>query len=254
MKIYLVQYDPTWENKEENKDKLYKALLSKSPDNGIIIFPEMTLTGFTMNGTPHAEQIPGDSSEYFSKLAETYNCHVFAGIIENEQGCLFNSLVHINPAGDILAKYRKIHPFTYSGEDKNYCAGNVPVITQVEDMKIGLSICYDLRFPELFRKYAKEKVEMIINIANWPYQRIEHWKALIKARAIENQCYFAGVNRIGMDPAGYTYNGCSALLGPLGEDVIPFEQNEGVFVVDIQKSNVEKIRAKLPFLNDIKMI
>ena len=141
---------------------------------------------------------------------------MFAGIIEKDGKNYFNTLVHLDPNGKLKTKYRKIHPFSYSTENKYYKAGKSPVITKISGMKIGLSICYDLRFPELFRFYAKAKVDLIINIANWPDTRIEHWRTLLKARAIENQCYVAGVNRVGDDPKLH-YNGYSSVFDPMGK-------------------------------------
>jgi len=127
------------------------------------------------------------------------------------------------------------------------------VITEIEDWKIGLSICYDLRFPELFRIYAKERVDMIVNIANWPIPRIEHWRTLLKARAIENQCFVVGVNRIGNDPNA-NYNGYSSVFNPMGNEIITLPDKEDVISTTLKKEDVEEVRSKLPFLKDIRLI
>ncbi len=118
---------------------------------------------------------------------------------------------------------------------------------------IGLSICYDLRFPELYRLYAKEKVHLIIDIANWPDTRIEHWRSLLKARAIENQCYVAGINRVGDDPKLH-YNGFSSVFDPMGKELVAVENDERIIEAEIDKSYVNDVRKKLPFLNDMRFI
>src|SRR4030067_3720171 len=199
MKISLVQFAPEWENKSANMKTILSIFKKKSDLDEILVFPEMTLTGFTMNASAMAEDLNGETVAFFSELARGYRTNVFAGVIEREGKNYFNTLVHLNPSGKLKAKYRKIHPFSYSSENKFYKGGKLTTITTLSGMKIGLSICYDLRFPELFRLYAKERVDLLIDIANWPVPRIEHWKTLLKAHAIENQGYVAGVNRIGDD-------------------------------------------------------
>lgn len=253
MKISLLQYNPQWENKSFNMSKIQHMLEDKDDLGEVLIFPEMTLTGFTMNAKAMAENLKGESTKYFSALAKKYKISVFAGVIEKNGSRFFNSLIHCDKTGKVSARYKKIHPFSYSTENEYYTAGEKIVVTKVEDWKIGMSICYDLRFPELFRLYAKRKVELIINIANWPDTRVEHWRALLKARAIENQCYVAGVNRVGKDPKLH-YNGYSSLFDPMGNEIIANKNKETVLTVDVDISNVNEIRSKLPFLQDIKMI
>ena len=253
MKISLVQFVPKWENKYENTEKLFTMLKKKSDLGEILVFPEMTLTGFTMNATKMGEDLKGETVKFFSKIARTYRTNVFAGIIEKDRGNYFNSLIHLDPTGKLKAKYRKIHPFSYSTEDKYYKAGKVPIVTNLSGIKIGLSICYDLRFPELYRLYGKAKAVLIINIANWPDTRIEHWRTLLKARAIENQCYVAGVNRVGNDLKLH-YNGFSSVFDPMGKEIVSIKGEEQIISADIDKDYVKLVRKGLPFLNDIKLI
>jgi omega-amidase len=253
MKISLIQFAPKWENKFENKKKTRIILKKKSNLGEIIVFPEMTLTGFTMNTSAMAEDLRGDTIAFFSGIAKKNNADVFAGIIEKSGRNYFNTLVHLDGNGKLKARYRKIHPFSYSTEDKFYRKGDKVVITKVDKWKIGLSICYDLRFPELFRLYAKKRVDLIINIANWPETRNEHWRTLLKARAIENQCYVVGVNRVGDDPKLH-YIGFSSVFDPTGKEVIAQKNKEKILTADISQNYVEEVREKLPFLNDIQMI
>jgi predicted amidohydrolase len=252
IKIGLVQYNPVWEDKDVNQEKI-KSLLEQSSGLDLLIFPEMTLTGFTMKSNDFAEELEGESYSFFSSLAKKIKCSIMYGIIEKGKKKNFNTLVHINNQGKILSNYRKIHPFSYSKEDIFFGKGKQIAISKVKGIRIGLSICYDLRFPELFRLYAKEKVEMIIDIANWPETRIEHWRALLKARAIENQCYIVGVNRVGDDPKMH-YNGFSSVFDPMGKEIVAVENEEKIIEVEIDKFYVDEVRKKFPFLNDIRLI
>lgn len=152
MKIGLVQYSPEWENREENILKIEDMLKASETKFDILIFPEMTLTGFTMNSEKFAEEIDGVGTQYFLNLSKRLRTNVFAGIIERDGKEIYNSLVHFDNYGLLKARYRKIHPYSYAKEDKHYSAGSEFVITNVDKISIGLSICYDLRFPELFRR------------------------------------------------------------------------------------------------------
>lgn len=252
MKIALVQYSPVWENKSASMEKL-KSLLAQTDAIDLLIFPEMTLTGFTMKSNDFAEELEGESYLFFSSLAKEKKCSVMFGMIEKGKKKNFNTLVHLNNQGKIISTYRKIHPFSYSTEDVFYGKGKNTVVTKVKGIKIGLSICYDLRFPELYRFYAKDKVHLIVDIANWPDTRVEHWRTLLKARAIENQCYVAGVNRVGDDPQLH-YNGFSSVFDPMGKEIIAVENEEKVIIAEIEKTYVDEVRKKLPFLNDMRLI
>ncbi len=253
MKIGLVQYNPEWENKESNKNKI-NNLLSNSNDNyDLLILPELTLTGFTMFSEKYGENLSGDTVSYFQNLSNEYKTNILFGLIEDENGIHYNSLLHIDKEGNKISNYRKIHPFSYSTEDQHYKRGLNTVVTKIDDWKIGLSICYDLRFPELYRNYGKAGTELIVCIANWPDTRIEHWDALLKARAIENQCFVAGVNRVGNDPR-LKYNGHSSVYSPMGENLISSVDNENIVSVEIDLEKVKDVRSKLPFLDDIFLI
>ncbi|MCU0406351.1 MAG: carbon-nitrogen family hydrolase [Ignavibacteriaceae bacterium] len=252
MKIALVQYSPAWEDKESNKQKIL-SLISKVEGVDLFVFPEMTLTGFTMKSKEMSETIQGESLRFFSSIAKEKSANIFAGIIERRKNRIYNTLIHIKPDGNLLKLYRKIHPFSYSGENEHYNAGTKPAYTKIKNWKIGLTICYDLRFPELYRKYGKKRTHMIFNIANWPDTRIEHWRTLLKARAIENQCYVAGVNRVGKDPK-LNYVGFSSLFDPMGKELAAVENDEKVILIELDKHYVNEVRGKFPFLDDIKLI
>ena len=253
MKIGLVQYNPEWESKEKNKKRLNELIERYYDESSLLIFPEMTLTGFTMNSSKFSEPLYSESFEYFSNIALKKQVYIAAGITENENGNYYNTLIMINPEGNLFSKYRKIHPFSYSTEDRNYRRGEDIKTADISGLKVGLSICYDLRFPELYRFYAKERVHLIIVIANWPDTRIEHWRTLLKARAIENQCYVAGVNRVGDDPKLH-YPGFSSIYDPMGKEIISSKDLEKLIFAEIDKGKVEEVRQTLPFLNDIYLI
>jgi omega-amidase len=253
MKFSLYQFNPIWEDKKSNQQKIIEHLEKSNIDTDVLIFPEMTLTGFTMRSNRFSESINGESVNFFQSIANEKNMHIFAGLIEEENSNYFNTLIHVNRRGDIAAKYQKIHPFSFSGEDRHFSPGNDTVLSNVDEMKIGLSICYDLRFPELFRQYGKNRVDAIINIANWPIVRIEHFRHLLKARAIENLCYVIGVNRVGKDK-GNEYNGQSSIYDPLGENILQIDDSEKIESSDLNIRKVKQAREKFPFLDDIKLI
>jgi predicted amidohydrolase len=252
MRISLIQYSPLWEDKEGNKGRL-RTLLNQSEPADLLIFPEMSLTGFSMRSDHLNEDLNGDSFNFFSPIAVERKAFVAAGLIEKDSQDYFNTLLVINRKGKLIGKYRKIHPFSYGSENEHYSGGNAPLLLEIDEWSAGLSICYDLRFPELFRRYGKERASLIINIANWPDTRIHHWETLLKARAIENQCYVAAVNRVGKDTR-LNYPGRSMIIDPMGNEVLNCENNEGVFTASVELELVNSTRAKFPFLDDIKLV
>ncbi len=255
MVVGLFQYDPGWEDKEKNKEKILQLISESSPQLDLLIFPEMTLTGYTMN-TDLGEVFDLKQSptlQFFSTLAKNLSINIIAGFIEREYNKSYNTLIVVDRTGNVRAKYRKIHLFSFAGEEKYYCPGDKPEIVKLENINIGLSICYDLRFPELFRLYGKAKVDLIVNIANWPDTRIEHYVALLRARAIENLCYVAGVNRVGREKRNI-YDGRSSIYDALGNELISLKDKEAILIADIDFSNILEVRRRFPFLEDVKLI
>jgi len=160
-----------------------------------------------------------------------------------------NVLCIATPENGSKVLYKKIHPFSYVNEDKLYASGNELGIINLKNISIGLTICYDLRFPELYSAMAK-KVDAIIVIANWPKSRISHWKTLLKARSIENQCYMVGVNRIGKDGNGVEYEKSSMVISPKGEIIPPRLTTSEIDVCNIDSNLVSKTRDEFPTLKD----
>lgn len=255
MKLGLVQYSPEWENKSTNQKKIETLIKSLNMNPDFLIFPEMTLTGFTMNVElgENFDISKSETLQYFSNLSKNYSINSIAGFIERDGEKFFNTLFVIDRKGNVRAKYRKIHLFSFAGEEKHFSNGEKPEIVEIENLKVGLSICYDLRFPELFRFYAKEKVNLIVNIANWPDSRIDHYIHLLKARAIENQCFVAGVNRVGYGKKDY-YDGRSSVFDPLGNELISVKDEEKIIIAEIDLAKIDDVRRKFPFLNDIRLI
>lgn len=253
MKLSLYQFNPKWEDIKSNQQRIISTLDKANLNTDVLIFPELTQTGFTMRSKKFSETVGGETSQFFQSIALKYHIHVFSGFIENLNQKYYNSLVHVNRQGNIQTKYHKVHPFSFSGEDRHFFPGENPVIAKVDNVEVGLSICYDLRFPELYRYYGKSRVSLIINIANWPVQRIEHWHTLLKARSIENLCYIVGVNRTGKDK-GNSYNGQSAIYDPLGKNILKFGKAEKIETVELNLDLVKQARQKFPFLEDIRLI
>ncbi len=253
MNISLIQFSPEWENKFANIEKI-DLMLVDTQDSELIILPEMSLIGFSMNSDLIAEEIDGISIKYFIQKSRELKKHIFAGIVERHENQIYNSLFHFDNMGLIKSIYRKIHPFSLAKENNFYFSSNETVYTEINHIKFGLSICYDLRFPELYRFYAKQKCEVLVNIANWPVKRINHWDALARARAIENLSYFIGVNRTGIDENGFEYNGHSQIISPMGDVEIISKNEERVITHKIDLNIIAETRSKLNFLEDIKLI
>ncbi len=253
MKIGIIQYSPLWEDKKANLERIEELLEKNALSHDLIILPEMSITGFSMNAAELAEDFDGEIIPKFISLSNKYRTNIFLGLIEKDEEQIFNSLFHFDENGIIAARYRKIHRFSYAKEDKYFAESNERILTKINSVKIGLSICYDLRFPELYRLYAKEGAEILVNIANWPVPRIEHWTHLLKARAIENLAFAIGVNRTGTDPFN-SYSGQSACYSPLGKEIFNAKDEEGFFTFEIDLEEVSRARNNFQFLKDIKLI
>jgi omega-amidase len=253
MKIGLVQLSPCWED-IQGSIKIADKIVSETNEKiDLLIFPELSLSGFTMNSGKFAEEFDGPATQYFKSLAEKLKVNIICGVIERDKKNYYNSLIHYDEIGLLKARYRKIHSFTLARENEFYESSDELVITEINHFKIGLSICYDLRFPELYRFYAKRGVEILIDIANWPIPRIEHWSTLLKARAIENQCFMIGVNRVGSDIQNL-YCGISSVYNPLGKEILKCDDSQKIFICEIDLNEVQETRKKLPFLADIKLL
>ena len=197
MKVYALQLDIVWQDREANYQKVRELIRATDiMADSLIVLPEMFDLGFSMDTsiTAQGESLPSDS--FVKELAAETGACVLAGIVSDmQEGQPANEAIAISPAGDELVRYRKMHPFTLSGEETKYATGKEHQIFKWADISIAPFSCYDIRFPEIFRPAAQEGAEFIVVIANWPEKRSEHWVRLLQARAIENQAYVLGVIR-----------------------------------------------------------
>lgn len=255
MKVALVSLNQSWENKAENKQKVGEtlALIAEHCTNtDLVVYPEMTLTGFTMESQKVKEdELSSETITFFKEQARKYKVSIVFGVVLSKGEKATNNLVVVSEQG-VLATYAKIHPFSYAGENDYYQAGNELKKLSIGGATIGLSICYDLRFPELYQAYSKD-CSVILNIANWPERRVSNWRALNKARAIENQVFMIAVNRIGTDGNGLKYVASSGIVSPYGEELIGVSLSEEVAVYEIDLGEVAQYRKEFPVKNDRKI-
>lgn len=247
MKVIIMQTDICWAHPAQNV-KTANKIIDNYPEGDLFILPEMFSTGFCIQPKGIAE--PADNLttlQWMKKKAAERNCAIAGSIAIEEDGKYYNRFHFVHPDGKVEC-YNKRHLFTYGGEDKLFTAGHERVIVEFRGVRILLQICYDLRFPVWARN--RNDYDMIVYVANWPIPRIEAWKALVRARAIENQCYVAAVNRTGNDPY-CQYNGASAVINPYGETIAACTEGQpSEAVAEIDMKSLNDFRKKFPVLND----
>jgi predicted amidohydrolase len=247
MKIAIIQSSLYWEAISKNRNSFEEKIAQIDSEVNIIILPEMFSTGFTMNASKMAETMQGETVLWMQTLAKNKNCAVAGSLIISENNQYYNRFLFVFPTGKIQF-YDKRHLFSLAGEDKIYTAGSKKQIVEYSGWKICLQVCYDLRFPVFARNV--ENYDLLLYVANWPTVRINAWDILLKARAVENLSYTIGVNRIGSDANNHEYNGHSQVIDFLGNPILEPEENEGVFIVELDKNKMLETRKKLNFLND----
>lgn len=247
MIVALAQTQILWEDKERNLEKA-ASFMSNAKQQGadIIFFPEMSLTGFSMNTELTAEE---SLPETIKRLCRENQIAVGIGWTKRGEKKAENHYAVVNKDGNICLDYAKIHPFSYAGEADAFHGGDEILSCQLGGYSFSVFICYDLRFPELFQ-IASQKSDIIVVPANWPAKREEHWKTLLKARAIENQSYVLGINCVGMI-GGIMYNGYTSAYSPEGECLAALSGEEGVVTVELQHDELE-IRNSFPVKQDRK--
>jgi predicted amidohydrolase len=254
MKIYGVQLDIVWENKPANYERVKALLQAAAPEPGsMVLLPEMFATGFSMNVKAIREKAGGKTEKFVSRLARDFQVYVTAGVVQATSDRGYNQSVTFSPAGAEIARYSKLQTFTLGGESANYEAGRAVATWKWNGLSVSPFVCYDLRFPEHFRTAARAGAEVMTVIANWPVARIQHWVTLLQARAIENQCFVAGVNRCGTDPK-LTYNGRSLLVNPKGEILADAGNGECVIHAELDVKLLRSYRKDFPFLKDMKPV
>jgi predicted amidohydrolase len=251
LKIGILQFDQVWQDKQANFEKISELLSVQKTDIDLLLLPEMFQTGFTMD-VSFAEEMNGPSIQILTELARSRNCAIYTSLIIEEKQNFFNRGVFISPDG-LIHTYDKRKSFGLGGEDQYFTAGKNQTIVAYKDWKINLQICYDLRFPELCRnKHNDEQAtyDVLLYVANWPSKRILHWDSLLKARAIENQCYVLACNRVGNDANQLNYNGHSQAIDMFGNELLAPQEQEGLYVVHISADALIEGRNNLPFLKD----
>ncbi|MFK8037413.1 MAG: nitrilase-related carbon-nitrogen hydrolase [Crocinitomicaceae bacterium] len=256
LKIAGIQFNIVWENKEANFSKLETDFLLriKPDDLDCIILPEMFATGFTMKPSSFWEDDQGVTFQWLKKWAKKLNTSFGAGVItKSETGKYQNTFVMVNPSGNI-EYYNKRHLFRMGSENEHYVAGLNPTIVSIKGWKINLQVCYDLRFPVFARNTMSDGnplYDAMIYIANWPEARAYAWQNLLQARAIENQAYVIGVNRVGEDGNGIKHSGDSAIYGPLGQlkhEILT--GHEKIIYCELNKNKLLRARETFPVLLD----
>lgn len=251
LSISTIQTNLFWEDKAANLEML-EAKIQTLDRAEVVVLPEMFSTGFSMQPNLFAEPMTGPTIKWMQEVAARKKIILTGSLMAEEGGKYFNRLIWMLPTGQ-FGYYDKRHLFAFAGEHEHYSAGNRRLVSQVKGWRILLLTCYDLRFPVWSRQQLNNQTpefDAIIYVANWPDRRSLAWRTLLQARAIENQCYVIGVNRVGNDGSGIYHSGFSSVIDPLGEILYQQKDAEEIttHLLDLEKLNV--IREKLPFWKD----
>ncbi|MFK7808990.1 MAG: amidohydrolase [Saprospiraceae bacterium] len=245
--ISTVQTNLIWENQKANLSHLDQLLSPLQNKTDLIVLPEMFTTGFTMSAATVAEPMDGPAISWMRKKANELNSAITGSLIIEDQGKYYNRLIWMDPNGEFW-QYDKKHLFTLAKEQETFTAGTEKLIVDFKGWKICPLICYDLRFPAWGRN--QEGYDLLIYVANWPKPRAHHWKSLIIARAIENQSYVIGVNRVGKDGKGHLYSGDTSVVDYAGTLRYQVADVEDVFTTKLKYKAQQEYRSKLNFLPD----
>lgn len=247
LRISIVQSDLYWEDKPSNIARFDELLSGLEGRTDLVVLPEMFTTGFSMQPAKLAEPTESHTLEWLRNKAEHLQAVITGSIIAEEEGHYFNRLLWVHPDGTYQS-YDKRHLFALGKEDEYYKAGTKRVITTVKDWNVFPLICYDLRFPVWSRN--TDNYDLLLYVANWPEVRRQAWSSLLAARAIENQVYTIGLNRIGIDGNGVSHTGDSAIFDYTGARLLYANSVAGAFTIQIMRKPQNDFRTKLPFLKD----
>ena len=253
MKVAGLQHDIVWEDRDANFARLAPMIAAAAAEGArLVVLTEMFSTGFSMATDRVAELPGGPSVQFLAAQARAHDVWVCGSLPERPSAGArpFNQLVLAAPDG-ALHRYAKIHPFGYGAEPEHYAAGDACLTVDVEGVRCSFFVCYDLRFADTLWPLAP-RTDCYVLVANWPRQRRAHWSALLPARAIENQAYVVGVNRVGTGD-GLTYAGDSVILDPLGEPVATAADAECTITGEVDPERVRAVREKFPFLRDRRL-
>lgn len=247
LKIALIQSDISWENKDANLIRFQSHIETLPKKVDLVVLPEMFTTGFTMNAEKMAEDMKGPTMEWMSQMASTHQTVVVGSFIAIAGGHYYNRLVWMRPDAT-YSFYDKKHLFTYADEHRYFSAGKERLVVNVKGWRFLPLICYDLRFPVWSRNSLQ--YDVLLYVANFPEKRSHAWKSLLVARAIENQAYVIGLNRVGVDGNGISYSGDSTLIDFAGEMVAQSTLIEKNILVTLSQKDLKSFREKFQFLKD----
>jgi omega-amidase len=259
--ITTIQADLLWEDKTANLRRLEEKIDGIGVHTELVVLPEMFSTGFSMRPEALAERMDGPTVDWMRKTAARKKIILTGSIIIEDEGHYFNRLLWMLPNGQ-YGYYDKRHRFAYAGENEHYTAGHKRLVASVKGWKLLLLVCYDLRFPVWSRQnpqatqlpdppQAEElEYDLIVYVANWPERRSHAWKTLLQARAIENQSYVIGVNRVGEDGNQIAHSGDTMIIDPLGETLYHAAPKEEIFTLTLKKEQLETVRQRFPFWKD----
>ncbi len=251
--IALAQMALTLGEPEKNYQKVHDWV-GKAANQGVdmILLPELWASGYDLkNCQSYAATLYEGDFARMRSLAEEYKIIIGGSLIEQENDAFYNTFVLYDQSGTMINSYRKVHLFRMLNEEQYFKAGDRLVMVETEWGKIGMATCYDLRFPEMFRAYSVSGVELILVVAEWAQRRINHWRQLLQARAVENQCFIAAVNKTGMSQ-GEKLGGYSAVINPMGEYLVQGGEEEELLSAVVKLKEVKKIRRWMPVMQDRK--
>jgi omega-amidase len=253
MNVVCIQFDIAWEDKSSNFAAVRRLLASAAvPPGALVVLPEMFSTGFSMNVAGVAEGPDAPAEAFLAATARELEAFVLGGVVTRAvDGRGRNQALLVGPHGRAIARYTKMHPFSFAGEDKHYAGGDHVVTVEIAGSRLAPFVCYDLRFPESFRAAAAEGAEVLAVIANWPAARQEHWRTLLRARAIENQAWVVGVNRVGAAPNA-AYAGGSMVVDPWGVVQADAGGEQCVMPATLDLPALRRYRQEFPVLRDIR--
>jgi predicted amidohydrolase len=232
---------------------LSEKIASVKASTHLVVLPEMFTTGFSMKPEQLAENMDGDTLAWMKQTARDNKVILTGSMIAEEEGNYYNRLIWMLPNGQ-FGTYDKRHLFAFAEEDKHYTSGTKRLIASVNGWKVHLLVCYDLRFPvwarQQFDEQGNYEYDVLVYVANWPEKRSTAWKSLLQARAIENQCYVVGVNRVGKDANDIIYSGDSMVIDPLGEILYQKANEEDVATLTLDKDHLDTVRKRFPFWRD----
>jgi omega-amidase len=253
MQVVCVQLDIVWEDRQANFDKISGLLYAAALESGaLVVLPEVATSGFSFDVATIGEGAAKLTESFMSQQAAKHDIYLLGGVVnQSGSGRGLNQAVVFGPDGQEVTRYTKLHPFSFANETDHYDAGDAVVSFPWCGLTVTPLICYDLRFPEVFRHAVRRGSEVFVVIANFPSLRVDHWLALIKARAIENQAYVVAVNRCGSDPE-HAYPGRSMVVDPRGEVLGDAGSGEGLICVDVDADALGEYRRDFPALRDMR--